>query len=69
MNTAAAGIISFVERRWGKGKQFAYLLFAGGGAEALKGALLRQYPHGIVLPNSVAANAIGLARYAARVFK
>ncbi len=66
LDTAAAGITTFVERQWGKGKQFAHLLFTG--AEALRGALLRQYPHGIVLPNAVAANAIGLARYAARVF-
>jgi hypothetical protein len=69
LDTAAAGITTFVERRWGKGKQFAHLLFTGGGAEALRGTLLRQYPHGIVLPNAVAANAVGLARYAARVFK
>jgi len=69
LDTAAAGVVTFVEQRWGNGRQFAHLLFTGGGAEALKEALLRQYPHGVVLPNSVAANAIGLARYAARVFK
>lgn len=68
LDTAAAGIIAFVERRWGKGRQFAHLLFAGGGAEAMRGALLRQYPHGVVLPDAVGANAVGLARYAARVF-
>jgi hypothetical protein len=69
LDTAAATIVTYVERRWGHGRQFAYLLFTGGGAEALRDALLRQYPHGVVLPNAVAANAIGLARYAARVFK
>jgi hypothetical protein len=68
LDTAAAGVVTFVEQRWGSGRQFAHLLFAGGGAEALRDALLRQYPHGVVLPNPVAANAVGLARYAARVF-
>jgi hypothetical protein len=69
LDTAAAGVVTFVEQRWGSGRQFAHLLFAGGGAEALRDGLLRQYPHGVVLPNPVAANAVGLARYAARVFK
>jgi len=69
LDTAAAGIVTFVERRWGNGKQFTHLLFTGGGAEALRDALLRQYPHGVVLPDPVAANAVGLARYAVRVFK
>lgn len=68
LGTAAAGIVSFVERRWGKGRQFAHLLFAGGGAEAMRVMLLRQYPHGVVLPNAVGANAMGLACYAVRIF-
>ena len=68
MDTAAAGVVNFVEQRWGNGRQFARLLFTGGGAEALRSALLRQYPHGIILPNPVAANAIGLARYGVRAF-
>jgi hypothetical protein len=68
LDTTAAAVVTFVERQWGNGRQFAHLLFTGGGAEALKGTLLRQYPHGVVLPNAVTANALGLARYAARVF-
>ncbi len=68
LDTAAAGVVTFVEQRWGNGRQFAHLLFTGGGSETLREALLRQYPHGVVLPNPVAANAIGLARYAVRVF-
>ena len=67
-DSAAAGVITFVERRWGNGKQFAHLLFTGGGADALRGDLQRQYPHGVALPNPVGANAIGLARYAQRIF-
>jgi hypothetical protein len=69
LDAAASGIVTYVERRWDKGRQFAHLLFTGGGAESLREALLRQYPHGVILPNPIAANAVGLARYAARVFK
>jgi hypothetical protein len=68
LDTAAAGIVTYVERRWGNGKQFAHLLFTGGGSQVLRDALLSQYPHGVVLSNAVATNAIGLARYAQRVF-
>jgi hypothetical protein len=68
LDTTAAAVVTFVERHWGNGRQFAYLLFTGGGAEALRAPLLRQYPQGMVLPNAVTANALGLARYAARVF-
>jgi hypothetical protein len=69
LDTTAAAVVSFVERHWGNGRQFAHLLFTGGGAEALRNDLLRQYPQGVVLPNAVTANALGLARYAERVFK
>jgi hypothetical protein len=69
LDTTGAAVVSFVERHWGNGRQFAYLLFTGGGAEALRDTLLRQYPQRVVLPNPVPANALGLARYAARVFQ
>lgn len=69
LDTTAAAVVSFVERHWGNGRQFAHLLFTGGGAEALREPLLRQYPQGLVLPDPVTANALGLARYAARVFR
>jgi hypothetical protein len=69
LDTAAAGVVTFIEGRWGNGKQFAHLLFTGGGAEALGKSLLRQYPLGVILPDPVTANAVGLARYATRVFK
>ncbi len=65
-DTAAAGVVTFIERRWGQGRQFAHLLFTGGGAEMLCEVLLRQYPRGVILPEPVTANAVGLARYAAR---
>lgn len=68
LDAASAGIVTFVERRWGNARQFAHLLFTGGGAQALQETLERQYPHGAVLPDAVTANATGLARYAARVF-
>ena len=69
LDMTAAAVVSYVERRWGNGRQFPHLLFTGGGAEALRRALLEQYPHGLVLPDPVTANALGLARYAARTFK
>jgi len=68
LDTTAAAVVSFVERHWDNGRQFAHLLFTGGGAEALRDILLRQYPQGAVLPNPVTANALGLARYAVRIF-
>lgn len=69
LDTSAGEIVAFVESRWGNGRQFSHVLFTGGGAALLREALLRQYPHGVVLPDPVTANATGLARYAVRVFK
>jgi hypothetical protein len=69
LDTAAAGVVTFIESRWGNGNQFAHLLFTGGGVEALKKSLLQHYPNGVISSNSVTANAVGLARYATRVFK
>ena len=69
MDATAAAVVSYVERRWGNGRQFPHLLFTGGGAEALRKTLLEQYPHGVVLPEPVTANALGLARYAMRAFQ
>jgi hypothetical protein len=70
LSRAASGILTFVQQpdKWGNGRQFDYLLFTGGGAEALREQLNDQFPHGHVLPQAVAANAIGMARYARRVF-
>ncbi len=66
LDATTGEILGFVESRWGEGRQFAYLLFTGGGAEGLRPELTRLYPHGLVLPNPVTANALGLARYAQR---
>ena len=68
IDATTAAVITFLERHWGNGRQFPHLLFTGGGAEMLRDDLLRQYPHGVVLPNPITANALGLARYAVRVF-
>ena len=64
---ATGAILAFLENRWGNGRQFRHLLFTGGGAEALRADLLRHYPHGVVLPEPVTANALGLLRYGRRV--
>lgn len=39
-----------------------------GGSEALRNHLLSHYPEGVVLPDPVMSNALGLARYAVRLF-
>jgi hypothetical protein len=69
LENTASEIVTFIESRWGNGRQFAHLLFVGGGAALLREALLRQYPHGVILPDPVTANAVGLARYAVRAFR
>ena len=67
--TVAAGVLQFTERQWGNARRFRHVLFTGGGAEILRDQLARAYPHGVVLPNAVTANATGLAKYGQRVFK
>lgn len=65
--TVASSVLMFTERTWGNAKQFRHVLFTGGGADALRDTLSRHYPHGIVLPEAVTANAAGLAKYGQRV--
>ena len=69
LEATAGQVVAFLESRWGNGRQFAYLLATGGGALALKDALLHAYPHLVVLPEPISANAAGLACYARRAFK
>jgi len=66
LETATAAILSLLEQRWGNGRQFAHLLFTGGGSQLLRQALVSHYFHGEVLRGPVTANAVGLARYAQR---
>ncbi|MCL4301667.1 MAG: ParM/StbA family protein [Anaerolineae bacterium] len=61
-----AEAITFIEEQWGNTRQFRHLLLTGGGAQALREFLLRQYPHALILPNPVTANAEGLAKFAVR---
>lgn len=69
LDAAAGQVVAFLESRWGNGRQFAHLLAAGGGALSIKDVLLHTYPHLVVLPEPVSANAVGLTRYARRAFK
>jgi hypothetical protein len=69
VEVAASGIAAFIERKWGNAGGFALLLFTGGGMIPLQRAVLQLYPRGIVLDDPVTANAVGLAKYATRVFK
>lgn len=59
----------FEDAQWGNGRQFRHLLLTGGGSQMLKDALLSQFPHAIVLPNPVLANAVGLARFAMTLWR
>ena len=65
-NSVAASVLQFTERQWGNAKRFRHVLFTGGGSQLLANSLARAYPHGYVLPNSVVANATGLAKYGMR---
>lgn len=60
---AESGIIAYLTRKW-ETLSASRILFTGGGSEAMKAALLQQYPTGRVLQNAVTANALGLARLA-----
>jgi plasmid segregation protein ParM len=62
-----SGLLQLIERRWQSARQFRHVLFTGGGSEALRDVLARHYPHGMVLPEPVTANAVGLAKYGQRV--
>jgi hypothetical protein len=67
LDTAAAGVVTFVDQKWGNARQFPHVLFTGGGAETLRKHLQLKIPHGDIVPNAVTANAVGLARYARRM--
>ncbi len=69
LNSTTGEILAFLSNRWGNGRQFRRLIFTGGGAEAIHAALVREYPHGVILENPVQANALGLARAAMGLFK
>jgi len=66
LDVAAGEVTSFIERAWGNGRQFARVILTGGGCLALGKRLRQQLPHAILLPDSVTANARGLARLAQR---
>lgn len=59
-------VVSFVERTWGGGGQFSYLLLTGGGCIALGDRIKRLIPHATLLDDPVTANARGLAKLAQR---
>ncbi len=69
LEVTASAILDFIESRWGNAAQFQHVLFTGGGSALLRPWLEQRYPHGVVLPDPVTANAVGFARYGMRVWK
>ncbi|MEE9365468.1 MAG: ParM/StbA family protein [Dehalococcoidales bacterium] len=67
LDSAASAAISFIERTWGKGRQFSHVLATGGGALAMGEHLLRQYPHVVLSDDPVMDNAKGFAKFALRL--
>ncbi|MBC8505979.1 MAG: ParM/StbA family protein [Chloroflexi bacterium] len=67
-STASDGVNTFLGKQWGNGRQFDDIIFTGGGAAAIRDALIEQYPLGYIMPDPVMANAQGLARYGKRYF-
>lgn len=59
-------IITYADRIWGTGHQFARILLVGGGAKLLGNELKARFPHAELVPDPVFANARGLAKIAAR---
>ena len=58
-----ARVLSIIRQMWDDGRTFDRLLFTGGGAVAMRGAIQIRYPGAVVLDRPVTANAVGLARY------
>jgi hypothetical protein len=66
LDDAFAGVAQFIRQHWDRGLQFRYTLITGGGAQAFHERITRQYPQAIILPDSVMANAVGMAKFALR---
>jgi hypothetical protein len=65
LNALGADVLRFVDRVIGNGKQFK-ILITGGGGQALATKLTNRYPHAVLVPDPVLANARGLAKAAQR---
>lgn len=65
VNGLSADVVRFVERSVGTGRRFRILL-TGGGALALAGRLVGEWPHAEVMGDPVKANARGLGKLARR---
>ncbi len=69
IGVAAGQVIAFLNEHWEQSGRFRHLIFTGGGALLFQSHLEQAYPQGLILPDCVSANALGLARYGLRVFK
>jgi hypothetical protein len=67
LDAAASEVISFIDRKWGRGRQFSHVLATGGEVLAMESHLIRQYPHITISDDPVLDNARGFAKYALRL--
>ena len=54
-------IADIYETKIGNAKQFGRVLLTGGGSELLRKRILKHFPHALMVPNAVMANAVGCA--------
>lgn len=67
LDAAASAAMSFIERKWSRGRQFSHVLATGGEVLAMREHLLRQYPWITISDNPVLDNARGFAKCALRL--
>ena len=68
LEASASEIIGFLNSYWEQVGRIRHMLFSGGGSVLFRPYLSRSYSTGLLLPEAVVANAIGLARYGRRAF-
>lgn len=61
LDAAMTQIADICETKIGNAKQFGRVLLTGGGSELLRKRILKHFPHALMVPNAVMANAIGCA--------
>ena len=60
LDAAMTQIADICETKIGNAKQFGRVLLTGGGSELLRKRILKHFPHALMVPNAVMANAVWL---------